>query len=203
MNGSVSTAQIEDRSGYDDCGKQIGNQTDNQVDCKAFHRPVPKMNKKAQETTVVTYVSIIVGKAHLTARQRSLYAQSNQRATTATFGGADGRTRASGAADYERYSPTSISQDINAVQKGWCTNGRVSGGLTSTSGGSLGHLPTLEGRADRPKVQKHPLWSRRRSTLDGHKPVSFIPANSIPIHVRDDAATANFIGDPQAGAEWF
>jgi hypothetical protein len=44
---------------------------------------------------------------------------------------------------------------------------------------------------------------RRRSTLDGHKPVSCIPADPIPIGVSDDRATANFIGHPQAEAERF
>ena len=62
---------------------------------------------------------------------------------------------------------------------------------------------TWEGRADSPHVEKHPLWSRRRRTLDGYKTIFCIPADPIPIRVVDDAATANFIGDSQADARCF
>jgi len=46
-------------------------------------------------------------------------------------------------------------------------------------------------------------WSCRRSALDGHKTISCIPADPIPIGVCDDRATANFIRHPQADAERF
>src|SRR5713226_2656609 len=57
--------------------------------------------------------------------------------------------------------------------------------------------------ADRPHVEKHPLWSRRHGTLDGHKSIACVPADPIPIGVCNDAATANFIGHAQADSERF
>ena len=89
--------------------------------------------------------------------------------------------------------------------RSWYRSGgrRVFGGLKSTSRKVAWTPSARKGRADRPHVEKHLLWSRRRSTLDGHKPVSRIPADPIPISVGDDRATANFIGDAQADAERF
>jgi hypothetical protein len=63
-----------------------------------------------------------------------------------------------------------------------------------------GHLDTSarKGCPDGSHVEKHPLWSRRRSTFDGHKTIPCIPADPIPIGVCDDASTANFIGHAHA-----
>ena len=107
-----------------------------------------------------------------------------------------------------------VFSDINAhgvdfrVWKTPIKQGSVSAGVlmegfwrAKSTLGKVASTPSiLERCADSPQVKKHPLWSRRRSTLDGHKPVSRIPADPIPVRVCDDAATANFIGHAQADA---
>jgi hypothetical protein len=54
---------------------------------------------------------------------------------------------------------------------------------------ALGQKVCVQGyRVYRPHVEKHPLWSGRRSTLDAHKPYRAYQTDSIPIGVCDDVA---------------
>ena len=89
---------------------------------------------------------------------------------------------------------------------GWCANGGFLEGFWRVKvdrGKGRLEPSALKSCADRPHVEKHPLWSRFRCTLDGHKTISRIPTHPIPIGVGDDRATANFIGDAQADAQRF